>query len=144
MQHFIRGLNPRIGEEVRTFKPKIVKEAVDQAKLTEMKSGFATRSIVNPNYSKSQKPFKDDSKVIPSGSVSKSQKRKFNKFSNSNKSFKVPDLPKSVKPAKSMKQSYAPLQANSSQDKSTKRGAECWHCRQLGHLQWNCPLKGNY
>jgi len=29
VQHFIRGLNPRIGEEVITFKPKTVKEAVD-------------------------------------------------------------------------------------------------------------------
>ena len=83
VQHFIKGLNPRISEEVRTFKPKVVKEAIDQAKLTEMKFGFSTKSTIDPpisSSSKSQKPFRDDSKVAPSGFVSKSQKRKFNKF----------------------------------------------------------------
>ena len=39
VQHFIKGLNPRIGEEVRNFTPKTVKEAAGQAKLIEMKSG---------------------------------------------------------------------------------------------------------
>ena len=110
VQHFIRGLNPRIGEEVRTFKPKNVKEVADQAKLAEMKFGFSTKNADNPSVpssSKNQKSFKDDSKSTPSGYGSKSLKRKFNKFTKSDKGFKVPELPKSIKPAKSVKQSFA-------------------------------------
>lgn len=145
VQHFIRGLNPRIGEEVRTFRPKTMKEAADQAKLDEMKSVFSSKNVVVstvPHSGKNQKTFKTESKAASSGFSNKSQKRKFNRFSNSNiKGFKVPDIPKTAKPAESVKQSFAP--ANSSQEKSTKRGAECWHCGKLGHFQWNCPLKGN-
>ena len=106
VKHFIRGLNPRIGEEVRNFKPKSVKEVADQAKLVEMKSSFLTKNVVNPpipSSSKSQKSFRDDSKVALSGYGSKSQKRKSNKFTKLDKGFKVPELPKSIKSAESVK-----------------------------------------
>lgn len=86
VQHFIRGLNPKIGEEVRTFKPKIAKEAADQAKLTELKSGFLAKGSVNPpaqSSGKSQKPYQDNFKAFSSGSSGKFQKRKFEKFSKS-------------------------------------------------------------
>ena len=77
VQHFIRGLNPKIGEEVRTFRPKTVKEAADQAKLAEMKTGFSSKSAVVttiPNSSKNQKSFKTDFKEASSGFSNKSQK----------------------------------------------------------------------
>ena len=82
-----------------------------------MQSGFSIKSITNPpvpRNSESQKPFKDDSKVAPSVYGSKSQKRKFNKFTKSDKGFKIPELHKSIKLAESVKQSFAPPQENSS------------------------------
>lgn len=115
VQHFIRGLNPRISEEVRMFRPKTMKEAADQAKQAEMKSSFSPKNVVIttvPSSSKNQKTFKSDPEATSSGFSNKSQKRKFNKFSNSNKGFKVPDIPKSVKPAESVKQSFAPTNSS--------------------------------
>ena len=40
IQHFIRGLMPKIGEEVRTFRPLSMQEALERAKFIEMKSGY--------------------------------------------------------------------------------------------------------
>ena len=62
IQHFFRGLMPKIGEEVRTFRPMTMQEASEQEKMIEMKSGYhgtSYKTIMNPptlNVSKSQKP----------------------------------------------------------------------------------------
>ena len=85
IQHFIRGLMPKIGEEVRTFRPVTMQEAFEWEKLIEMNSGYHGTSYKtsinppNPNVSKSQKPPQSNSK---SGfSSGKFKKRKFDKDS---------------------------------------------------------------
>ena len=85
IQHFIRGLMPKIGEEVRTFRPLTMQEASKWAKLIEMKSGYhgvAYKTSMNPptpDVNKNLKPPQRSAKTGFSGGRFK--KKKFDKNS---------------------------------------------------------------
>jgi hypothetical protein len=136
IQHFIRGLMPRIGEEVRTFRPTTMQEASERAKLIEMKTGYhvaAYKSSMNlstPEVSKSQKPPQSSAKFgVSSG---KFKKRKFGK------NTKGSDQPNLSQPLPSV-QSSKPTINLPVQNSESKKNVVCFHCGQLGHYQSQCP-----
>lgn len=103
IQHFIRGLMPKIGEEVRTFRPLTMQEALERAKLIEMKSGYhgaAYKTSMNPptpDVSKNPKPPQSSARSGFFGGRFK--KRKFVKNS------KVSEQPKQSQPPLSVQSS---------------------------------------
>lgn len=135
IQHFIRGLMPRIEEEVRTFRPATMQEASECAKMIEMKTryhGAAYKSSMNPStpdVSKSQKPPKGNAKFgVSSGKL---KKRKFGK------NAKGSDQPNQSLPLPSVQSSKPPINLPV-QNLESKKNVVCFHCGQLGHYQSQC------